>query len=83
MCKRFEFPPFYIDNALAPISLSALLIFFPNPIFWENFFDNICPMKYQISAKINSCSKVTSSFLEDQKCCFYKKYFYKQHQTEF
>ena len=32
---------------------SPLFISFRNPNFWQYFFDNIMPMKYQINTKIN------------------------------
>ena len=33
-------------------------IFFLNPWFWKEFFDNIAPMKYQMNTKTISCGKV-------------------------
>ena len=41
----------------------------PRP--WQDASDNIAPLKYQINTKINSCGKVISSFLEDQKTTLY------------
>ena len=55
--------------------------------FGETFFGNIAPVKYHINRKINSCGKVISPFLEDQKITlhafFNKQHFYKQHQVKF
>ena len=46
---------------------SPFLSFFWTPCFWQQFFDNVTPMKYRINIKINSCGKVISSSVEDKK----------------
>ena len=33
--------------------------------YWQNLSNNIIPLKYQMKTKINSCSKVISSFLQN------------------
>ena len=57
--SSIDTPPFMV--ILPPF------IFFQTPCFWQDFSDNIAPMKYQINTKINSCGKVIFSFLEDLK----------------
>ena len=65
VCRRFEpsTPPFYWHplHGHPPPSPLFLYFFFPKPRFWIDFSDNIAPVKYRISTKINSCSKVIYS----------------------
>ena len=58
----------YAEGVETPMYRQPLLyghtpffIYFPNLPFQHDF----APLKYQINTKINSCSKVISSFLED------------------
>ena len=74
--RRFEPPS--IDNP----HYVALPLF----IFWQNFFDNIILVKYQISTKLNSCGKVILHLQNTKNTIIYmlsyKQHFYKQHQAE-
>ena len=54
--------PFYRQPLCTAIP--PFLSFFRSLCFWQDLFDNIAPMKYQINAKINSCGKVIYSFSE-------------------
>ena len=58
-----------------PLQRTSPLYLFLNPLFWQNFLNNITPTKYQINTEINSWDKVISSFLETTLYSF----FYKQH----
>ena len=64
VCGRFEPspPPFYWHPLHGhPPPPPLFIFFFPKPRFWIDVSDNIAPVKYRISTKINSCSKVIYS----------------------
>ena len=63
VCRRFE-PPFYRHPLYGHPSF---LYYLQTSCLWQDFSDNIAPMKYRITTKINSCGKVISLFLEDKK----------------
>ena len=67
VCRGFE-PPSK-DNPAPPIWPSSPFLIFPNASlpFWQDFYDNISPLKYQINTKTNSCGKVISLFLRTRK----------------
>ena len=52
-----------VDNPA--MSNPPFLYFLPNPTFWQDFSDNIAPLKHEMNTQINSCGKVISSLLED------------------
>ena len=76
--KNQGFEPPSIYNPL--YDQLRFLPLFRSPTFGNIFSTISLSMKYQIHTKINSCGKVSSK--KQRYMLFYKKYFYKQHQTE-
>ena len=59
VCRSFELP----SNRHMPLyGHPPFLYFFQIPHFWQDFSDNIAPVKCWINTKVNSCGKVSFHF---------------------
>ena len=83
MCRRFE-PSFYKQPPYKAIPHFSY--FFRTHCFWQDFPDNIAPVKYRINTKIKlmwqSYFFIFRRLKNNIICFFYKQHFYKQHLAE-